>query len=959
MQTDVALKIRRSWLAAFLFPLFRPNDAKAAAVNASALILTFASTSRAIPLEDIETADVEHGRYWGGMQVGCASRKALVSGLAKGDAAALADALEAARTHWWQDVVATRIELVQSVYDRLARLSSPPRYVRHSVFQELKRDAERAVDGFEPRWPGSLSSAPEFQMLSAIRTFLKAPDDLREQANKRFVADELNRCRDLFDRVAAQPLTDEQRRAVLIDEDRNLVVAAAGSGKTTVIVAKADWLIRQKYRQSKELLVLAYAKDAQEDLEKRIKGRLDDEEASRLTVRTFHSLGRKIIGEAGDKLPTVAKVAEDDKALSVLLRDIVEGLLGDEKLSRILRRWFQEFFSPYRSQHEFRNWGEYWNYIREHEIRSLKGDKVKSFEECEIANFLYLNGVSYKYEAQYEHDTATSQRGQYKPDFHLPDAGIYIEHFALNASGNTPPFIDQEQYLASKEWKQGLHAEHGTVLIETFSYEKAAGELTKNLSEKLAAHGVTLSPIPSDQVFVALQEQEKVDPFTTLVATFLHHFKGAQLSSHEVARRAAKEGDRLRAQAFLALFEPIFERYQESLSRQEEIDFHDMINRATERVEAGRYRSPFGYILVDEFQDISPGRARLLKALLDQSSDAQLFAVGDDWQSIYRFAGSDIAIMRQFGDHFGHTEQTYLETTFRCADRIADVATKFVLCNPAQIFKKVRSTRRADGPSVHVGLPTEDLSLLEEALDKIGADAATHDETSTVLLLGRYKHMCPNDMSELGKRHPNLDLTYMTAHGSKGLEADYVVVLGMRAGKYGFPAEIVDDPLLDLVLPAAETHPHAEERRLFHVAMTRARRAVYLLADRGAPSSFVQELIDGSYDISVFGRRPENDVSCPLCVTGLLVRRENSRDGSTFYGCSNWPLCDHTQQPCHACGQGLPVKTEGEYHCRDCGQPIEACPKCEGWLQTKRGQSGRFLGCSNWPACRCTRNIPE
>ena len=124
--------------------------------------------------------------------------------------------------------------------------------------------------------------------------------------------------------------------------------------------------------------------------------------------------------------------------------------------------------------------------------------------------------------------------------------------------------------------------------------------------------------------------------------------------------------------------------------------FHDMINKATKHVEAGRFLSSFRYILVDEFQDISPGRARLLKALLDQSPDAQLFAVGDDWQSIYRFAGSDIAIMREFGDHFGHTEQTYLETTFRCADRIAEVATKFVLSNPAQIRKKVRSTRRAD-----------------------------------------------------------------------------------------------------------------------------------------------------------------------------------------------------------------------------------------------------------------------
>ena len=111
--------------------------------------------------------------------------------------------------------------------------------------------------------------------------------------------------------------------------------------------------------------------------------------------------------------------------------------------------------------------------------------------------------------------------------------------------------------------------------------------------------------------------------------------------------------DRFRAEAFVAVFEPIFERYQKSLVRLNQIDFHDMINRATEHVESGRYHSPFRYVLVDEFQDISCGRARLLKALLDQSRSAQLFAVGDDWQSIYRFAGSDIAIMREFEDRFG------------------------------------------------------------------------------------------------------------------------------------------------------------------------------------------------------------------------------------------------------------------------------------------------------------------
>ena len=118
--------------------------------------------------------------------------------------------------------------------------------------------------------------------------------------------------------------------------------------------------------------------------------------------------------------------------------------------------------------------------------------------------------------------------------------------------------------------------------------------------------------------------------------------------------------------AFLAVFGPIYERYQESLDGSEEIDFHDMINRATELVESGRFRSPFKYILVDEFQDISPSRAALLKALLDNCPGAQLFAVGDDWQAIYRFAGSDIAVMQEFGERFGDYERIDLETTFRC-----------------------------------------------------------------------------------------------------------------------------------------------------------------------------------------------------------------------------------------------------------------------------------------------------
>ena len=759
-------------------------------------------------------------------------------------------------------------------------------------------------------------------------------------------------------RIEARPLTEEQRKAVVVDERRNLVVAAAGSGKTSVIVAKAGWLLRKGYRHPSELLLLAFARDARNEMVERIRTRLGTATARDVTVRTFHSLGLAIIGEAEGKRPTLARTAENDRALFDLLKDIVADLLVDGELSGVLKEWFQDEFAPYKNEHEFRNWGEYWNYIRQHAIRSLKGEKVKSYEECEIANFLYLNGLTYEYEAPYKHDTATSEKRQYQPDFFLPDHGIYIEHFGLDAEGKTAPFVDGKKYRRDMEWKRQVHAQHGTVLVETFSHERVEGKLIRNLTEKLAAHGVSLSPIPRDKVFAVLEEQGRIDTFTRLLATFLQHFKGARVSFAEIAGRAATLRAGRRAEAFLAVFRPIFERYQETLARSEAIDFHDMINRATDLIEAGRYSSPFGYILVDEFQDISPARARLLKALLDKSPGAQLFAVGDDWQAIYRFGGSDIAVMREFGERFGNFSRVDLETTFRCSDRIAAVATDFVLRNPAQIRKTVRSMRKADRPAVQIGLPgQEGLSLLTEALDRIAEFADSHDGTSEVLLLGRYRHLRPRNRGNLVKQYPRLHLSYMTIHRSKGLQADHVVVLGLCSGKHGFPVEIADDPLLDLVLAVPEAHPNAEERRLLYVAITRARHQVFLLADGGAPSSFARELIDGGYDIIAFGRLPEADVPCPRCKEGRLERRESARDRGTFYGCSNWPYCEHTGRPCPSCGTGLPVRAGSSHRCRNCDALLEGCRVCDGWLETRMGPYGRFQGCSNWPDCDYTRNL--
>ena len=693
-------------------------------------------------------------------------------------------------------------------------------------------------------------------------------------------------------------------------------------------------------------------------MEERILNRLGSNSAKGITVNTFHSLGLAIIGKVEGRRPALTKATEDERTLINMLKGIVAELIADQTISETVLLWFREKFAPYRSQHEFKTWGAYYDYIRRYEIRSLKGERVKSFEECEIANFLYLNGVDYEYERLYEHETGTSEKGQYRPDFYLPETGIWIEHFGIDAGGKTAPYVPQEAYLESMEWKKNLHEKHGTTLIETFSHEYAAGTLLRNLEEKLRVCGITLSPVPPAETFATLEEQGWIDPFMHLVATFLQHFKGAQLSYEQAMQRAAKVGDRARAEAFLAVFRPIFERYQEALSQSGQIDFHDMIARATEHVESGRYRSPFGYILVDEFQDVSPDRARLLKVLVDRSPGTQLFAVGDDWQAIFRFAGSDISIMREFSQHFGDSERLSLETTFRCVDRIAAVATDFILHNPVQIPKMVRSIHQSDSPRVHVGLPDEQkLSLLKEALDRIAEDASRYKEISTVLLLGRYNHLQPQNMSSLAQQYPGLQFTYKTVHRSKGLEADYVVVPGLCCGKYGFPSEITDDPLLELVLAATEAHPNAEERRLLYVAITRARRHAFLLAEGGPPSSFVTELTSGGYDITVFDRPAERDVSCPLCVEGRIIRRENRQDGGIFYGCSNYPYCEHRQRPCPTCREGLPVKDRENFKCRDCGQSIEVCPECDGWLEIRMGKYGRFLGCTSFPACSYTQKI--
>lgn len=796
---------------------------------------------------------------------------------------------------------------------------------------------------------------PIIRALETIHTFLADPEAFREQANARFIPAELDRFQDYLDRIESNPLTRSQRLAVITHEDNTRVVAGAGAGKTSVLMAKVGYLLKKGLCKPEQLLLIAFNRRAAQELRERLRKRI----GVSIQASTFHALGLEIIAQAEGRKPSVTRTAEAKTQLQQTLQRIVAELAkDDDDFQQVLRDYFQSFFVPYKSPFEFQTLGEYYEYLKNQELITLRGERVKSFEECEIANFFCLNGIPYEYERNYEVDTATVTHRRYQPDFYLTESGIYIEHFGIDRNGNTPPFVNRATYIEGVRWKRQLHATHGTRLIETHSYQKREGTLLQDLENTLHRLGVVFRPISAEQALTVLKNSNRFNPFTDLLGTFLNHFKGGGYTVQGLRQRAITVGqlnDRL--EAFLAVFGPVVDRYNTELAHRGEVDFNDMILQAARHAETERFQSPFTCILVDEFQDISTGRARLIKALREQKKSHRLFCVGDDWQAIYRFAGSDIALMRDFTLHFGCTETVFLDSTFRFNDRIESVASRFIQTNPGQIRKTITSLRRASQAKVVIHRPRgKGEAILPAILQRIADEHARG--RASIKLLGRYTFEGDDlPWREIQARFPRFAVEFTTVHKAKGLEADFIVVLGMRAGRYGFPSEIADDPLLNIVLAEPESYPNAEERRLFYVALTRARHAVHLVADHSRPSGFLSEIRQYGHDLVVAeGFAALEPVTCPRCLAGTLVQRTSYH--GVFYGCTNFPLCDYTTEACRRCGVGLMREQVSEQVviCDDdrCGHRERICPDCgTGYLVERKGPYGVFLGCTNYAGGHC------
>lgn len=283
------------------------------------------------------------------------------------------------------------------------------------------------------------------------------------------------------------------------------------------------------------------------------------------------------------------------------------------------------------------------------------------------------------------------------------------------------------------------------------------------------------------------------------------------------------------------LMSPLMKDWKAALKAENAVDFSGLIHQAVNILDKGRFVSPWKHILVDEFQDISPQRASLLAALRRQNSQTTLFAVGDDWQAIYRFSGAQLSLTTAFNHYFGEGDCCALDTTYRFNGRIGEIANGFIQQNPHQLSKPLNSLMAGDKKAVT--LLADD--KLDDLLDKLSGYVKPEQR---ILLLARYHHLKPEALNKAATRWPHLQLDFMTIHASKGQQADFVIVLGLQDGEDAFPAPARESIMEQALLPQPEDFPDAEERRLLYVALTRARHRVWLLFNKAQPSPFVEIL---------------------------------------------------------------------------------------------------------------------
>lgn len=738
-----------------------------------------------------------------------------------------------------------------------------------------------------------------FELKSLIDNTKEAIDEhntnVIEEAKKNF--------KNICGLVEDKNLDDQQVDAIIRKNRNQLVIAGAGSGKTTTIVGKVKYLLLKEKYAPEDILLLSFTNASAGEMKNRVK----KETSIDLDVMTFHKLGLEIIKKGLDKTFNIY-----DKDLRIIVKNSINKYIKNPDYFDKLIYFVSTVRFNEKDEFDFESEEEYNEYIKSNKPITLNNERVKSYGELEIANYLFCNNIKYIYEEEYKINTADSEHQQYRPDFYLPEYDIYIEYFGIDENGNVAPFFKgkngmsaNDRYNQGIKWKRKIHKDNNTIMIETFYYENKNGTLISNFESKLKEYNVKINPKSDSEIWRTIKENNNgvFSEICNVFSTIINLIKSNDYLLDYLESFPQVQESRIN-KITLELIRPIYNDYQQFLDSNNMIDFNDMINKAIDCIIANKYIHKYKYVIVDEYQDMSNSRYRLLEAMRKQN-DFKLFCVGDDWQSIYRFNGSDIDLITGFEKYWGNTYTSYIERTYRFTSMMSKLSGNFIMKNQHQYKKNIKAEISNNFAIKFINGYTDKkcIEFLEEKLNKFEKD-------SIVYFLGRYsfdidilkdnnnfvtKYNASEDVTSIIYfKRKDLKIKFLTIHKSKGLQADYVVILNNKNSDMGFPSKINDLPLIKLLLAnGSDDYPYSEERRLFYVALTRSKKQTILLTIDSNKSIFVNEL-EADYKKLMHDdfELKHNIYTCPQCG-GRLVPKEGQY--GKFMGCSNFPNCKYTR----------------------------------------------------------------
>lgn len=936
---------------------------------------------------------------------------------------------------------------LNSVVKKFAKIGdyAPDNYFSYNWKQKLllwHKNAISKVKKFKEDYAEYISSEDE----KFFEKFYNKPETFEtdtKQANERYINQELKDNSDLFDDLDGKSLDSQQREAIVVDEDAVKVIAGAGSGKTFTIQGKVKYLTEKRDVDPSEILAISFSNASVDDLKERI--------AEPIDIKTFHKVGKDILTQYNQYS------RPDTSALKCIIkRYLTKKALKNEDISKKLIEFFSFYINVPPSDDDIKYEGDLLDWqegvdfstlkrrFKNKQRETLNNEIVRSYEELYIANFLFIYGIKYTYEKIYSYPNKNFEREfnkfkeflfsfneeipdelknditkdllnltdifeeyeikDYLPDFYLDDYNIYIEHFGLNRNCENHLIggKSSEEYVKEMEWKRKVHKKYGTTLIETFSYYQSENRLLTRLAEKLQAQGVEFNEIDYREVYRILLENKTIkewEDFIVLLKTFIELFKGNNYDEtkfkefYDYVGGLKDSFSKDRTIAFLKIVEEIYNDYEAYLLKIKKIDFNDMINKASDCIVKNGLDLPYKYIIVDEYQDTSFTRYNLLRNICD-SIGAKIMVVGDDWQSIYSFSGCDVNIFTKFDNFFDVCETRYIEKTYRNSQQLIDASSNFVMKNPDQTRKELKSSKSLKYPIKLVNFDNDFDEILKfELIIKNIINQSTF-KNKKILILGRNNKDIFNLLknfnveNEYGKRKfeilgdedklrrnkfvkivyresPDVNIEYRTVHQSKGLECDNVILINLKNWKAGFPNKMVDDPVLNFVKRNGDSFSYAEERRLFYVALTRTKNNVYLLAPYFKSSVFVQELktdanvellnlehnrLETLKNIEKNGERYviPTKLKCPVCKTGVVLLESFWNKGKL----NRVLKCSHNMAPpFNRCNW------EGGYYGSELEDldDIEYCPSCDGILikRYRHSDGHPFLGCTNFRKTGC------